>query len=170
MRYLRLYLQRTRASSVPIRVKSRCLLVDKKVMLLCFFQGLPTGLQLGCPRISLRSETEAKRSEIAKLTPQFRLFRFEAKQEFRMQNEINQKRNRAKRNKQEAKLCETKPTLNETLYNTSARLKFSSHRISATAAPRHLILAPPRDILGGKFAPYKNASVSHIFNKRDSRE
>ena len=34
-----------------------------------------------------------------------------------MQNEINQKRNHAKRNKQEAKLCERKPTLNETLYN-----------------------------------------------------
>ena len=44
-------------------------------------------LTLGCPQISLRSETEAKHSEtffreIAKLTPQFRLFRFEAKQEF----------------------------------------------------------------------------------------
>ena len=42
---------------------------------------------VGCPQISLRSETEAKHSktffcEIAKLTPQFRLFRFEAKQEF----------------------------------------------------------------------------------------
>ena len=79
-----------------------------------------------------------------------------------MRNKIIQKRNPAKRNKQEAKLCETKPALNETLYNTSARLKFSSHRISATAAPRHLILAPPRDILGGKLVPYKNATVSRI--------
>ena len=46
-----------------------------------------TVYRLGCPQILLRSETEAKQSEtffreIAKLTPQFRLFRFEAKQEF----------------------------------------------------------------------------------------
>ena len=44
-------------------------------------------LKLGCPQISLRSKTEAKHSEtffreIAKLTPQFCLFRFEAKKEF----------------------------------------------------------------------------------------
>ena len=44
-------------------------------------------LGVGCPQISLRSETEAKHSEtffreIAKLTPQFRLFRFKAKKEF----------------------------------------------------------------------------------------
>ena len=43
--------------------------------------------RVGCPQILLRSETETKHSEtffreIAKLTPQFRLFRFEAKQEF----------------------------------------------------------------------------------------
>ena len=35
------------------------------------------------------------------------------------------------------------------------QLKFSRHCISATAPPRHLILAPPRHILGKKFAPSK---------------
>ena len=41
------------------------------------------------------------------------------------------------------------------------QLKFSRHSISATAAPRHLILAPPHHILGGKFAPSKNCFTVH---------
>ena len=54
------------------------------MIVISLWQG---GSDLGCPQISLRSETEAKHSEtffreIAKLTPQFRLFRFEAKKEF----------------------------------------------------------------------------------------
>ena len=35
------------------------------------------------------------------------------------------------------------------------RLKFSRHRNSATAAPRHLILEPPRHILGEKILAIK---------------
>ena len=45
------------------------------------------------------------------------------------------------------------------------RLKFSRYRISATAAPRHLILSPPRHILGEKIRVIKNASLSRIFDK-----
>ena len=63
-----------------------------------------TPSNLGCPQISLRSKTEAKHSEtffreIAKLTPSFACFASKRKRNFRMQNEINWKRNHAKRNK-----------------------------------------------------------------------
>ena len=82
------------------------------------FGGLPSprhcamfpAFRVGCPRISLWSETEAKRSETeakrnflkrnSKTDPLVSLFRFEAKQEFRMRNrsetvrnETNKKRN-----------------------------------------------------------------------------
>ena len=41
----------------------------------------------------MRNEAKLFESKQVKLTPQFRLFRFQAKQEFRMRNESNQKRN-----------------------------------------------------------------------------
>ena len=62
------------------------------------------GAQVGCPQILLQSENEAKHSEtffreLAKLTPSFVCFASKQKRNFRMQNEINQKRNHVKQNK-----------------------------------------------------------------------
>ena len=56
----------------------------------------------------------------------------------------------------------TCPTFQFFRHRTTApffELKFSRHRISSTAAPRHLILAPLRHIIGEKICGIKKSDI-----------